>query len=396
MSKKSNINNAELRGLTGLFKDATIHVTNLVEEMNYRMVHPPFLVSTPLQHLITGISGIAYHNVRFATKLISRGLDESLKQFNPLFGVDIPLEKKDAALGILNGVIGDYLDKSKNPLAIQMQFRRDGQVVSPSANPNVNGKILVLVHGLCMNDFLWRRNGHDHGEALEKELSKTAIYLRYNTGLHISTNGQKLNSILEELVQNWAVPVEEIVIVAHSMGGLVSRSAIYYGQKEAKNWTKYLKKTIFLGSPHHGAPLEQMGNYIDQIFDALPYLKPFARLAKIRSSGITDLRFGNLVDEDWNGADRFKKNVDERKPIPLAEQLDYYTIAATMGKEADDLGTRLLGDGLVRLESALGLHQNPDKNLKFKESNRYVVYESNHLDLLNSLEVYKQIKKWMS
>jgi hypothetical protein len=31
-------------------------------------------------------------------------------------------------------------------------------------------KLLVLVHGLCMNDLQWMRNRHDHGAALATDL----------------------------------------------------------------------------------------------------------------------------------------------------------------------------------------------------------------------------------
>lgn len=106
------------------------------------------------------------------------------------------------------------------------------------------------------------------------------------------------------------------------MGGLVSRSAIHYGQQQQKLWTKHLKKIIFLGTPHHGAPLEQAGNFLDVILEAIPYAKPFARLGKIRSAGVTDLRYGNLLDEDWQNNDRFKMQGDQRKNISLPEQVE--------------------------------------------------------------------------
>ncbi len=197
--------------------------------------------------------------------------------------------------------------------------------------------------------------------------------------------------MLEQLVCRWPVPVEEIVIVAHSMGGLVSRSAVHYGIKAKHTWTKRLKKMIFLGTPHHGAPLERAGNYIDLILEATPYAKPFARLGKIRSAGITDLRHGNLVDEDWEGMDRFESHRDQRTPVPLPHGIACYSIAATTGKENMDLA----GDGLVSLKSALGQHKKADKDLRFKSSRISIVYETNHMDLLNNPEVFNQIKTWL-
>jgi len=254
-----------------------------------------------------------------------------------------------------------------------------------------------MVHGSCMNDIQWTRKEHNHGKVLAKELHKTPIYLHYNSGRHISTNGQDFNKLLEELVLNWPVPVEELVIIAHSMGGLVSRSALHYGQQQQKSWTKHLKKIIFLGTPHHGAPLEQAGNYLDVVLEAIPYAKPFAPLGKIRSAGVTDLRYGNLVDEDWKNSSRFKMHGDKRQSVLLPEQVECYSIAGIAGKETESASasSQLLGDKMVGVKSALGQHQDPAKNLRFKKGNTWVAYENTHLDLLSNFKTYERIKTWI-
>ena len=252
-----------------------------------------------------------------------------------------------------------------------------------------------MVHGLCMNDLQWNHNQHNHGELLAQELGLTPIYLQYNGGLHISENGQNFNAILEELLNVWPVAVEEFIIVAHSMGGLVSRSAFHYGKKGKKNWTKHLKKMVFLGSPHHGAPLERIGNYIDHIFEFISYVKPFTRLSKMRSSGITDLRFGSLLEEDWKELDRFKNHPKGRKHVALPKNVSSYAIAACIEKEENNLKARMIGDGLVQLKSALGQHQNSNQTLDFKESNTYIIYETSHMELLSSMKVYSKLKMWL-
>jgi pimeloyl-ACP methyl ester carboxylesterase len=246
-----------------------------------------------------------------------------------------------------------------------------------------------------MNDIQWTRKEHNHGNIIAKELNKTPIYLNYNSGRHISTNGKNLNDCLEELVKNWPVPIEELVIIAHSMGGLVARSALYYGGQEQKNWTKHLKKIVFLGTPHHGSHVERKGNYLDIILEAIPYVKPFARLGKIRSAGVTDLRYGNLVDEDWQDNDRFERKADQRQHIPLPNQIEFYSIAAVIGKKTTTVSAKILGDTLVDVKSALGQHKNPDKNLLFKKENSWIVYENNHLDLLSNPKIMEKIKEWL-
>jgi len=392
---------SDLQGIARLITDATLGITNLVEAMHKRIVHPPFLPSTQIQYLITNIAGIAYNNIRWSTKFIGNGLDKALERFASVIGEIETTDKREALRSVLNGVIGDYLEETENPLQIDMQFRHQGKAISidnknlEKVYPAINGKILLLVHGSCMNDIQWTRKDHNHGTKLAKELEKTPIYLHYNSGLHISSNGQYLNDLLEKLVLNWPVPVEELTILAHSMGGLVARSALYYGQQQEKSWTKDLKKIIFLGTPHHGSSLEKIGNYLDAVLEAVPYAKPFARLGKIRSAGVTDLRYGNLLDEDWQNNDRFEIKSDNRQSLPLPNEIDCYCVAAVVGKATKSNSSRLLGDNLVGLKSALGKHKNPDKTLNFKKENIWIAYENNHMDLLSNPIIYTKLKKWM-
>ena len=400
MSNKKNTS-SELQGLTRLITDATIGITDLVEAVHRRVVHPSFLPSTPIQHLITKIAGLTYKNIRWSARFIGSGTDKALEQLASVLGETEATDEREAIRSVLNGVIGDYLEKNENPLKITMQFRHQGKAIPldskslDKAYPTINGKIILMVHGLCMNDIQWTRKEHNHGTVLAKELHKTPIYLHYNSGRHISTNGQDFNKLLEGLLRHWPVPVEELVIIAHSMGGLVSRSALHYGQQQKKSWTKYLKKIIFLGTPHHGAPLEQAGNYLDVALEAIPYAKPFARLGKIRSAGVTDLRYGNLLDEDWQDNDRFKMQGDQRRHISLPEQVECYSIAGIVGEETGSVSPQLLGDTMVGVKSALGQHKIPAKNLQFKKENTSIAYGNAHLDLLNNPQIYSRIKTWI-
>ncbi|MFB0907634.1 MAG: hypothetical protein QMB03_05025 [Spirosomataceae bacterium] len=390
-----------MQGLSQLITDATIGITDLVEAMHRRVVHPPFLPSTPVQDLITAIAGITYNNVKWSTRVIGGGLDKALGKLTPVLGSLKSTDEGEVLRSVLNGLVGDYLEEKENPLQITMQFKYQAKAILlereslEAAYPNISGKILVLVHGSCMNDIQWTRKDHNHGVALANESGKTPIYLHYNSGRHISTNGQDFNELLEELVLHWPVPVQELIIIGHSMGGLVTRSALYYGQQQQKTWTKHLKKIVFLGTPHHGAPLERTGNYLDGILESIAYAQPFARLGKVRSGGITDLRYGNLVDEDWQGSDRFEIKADQRQHVPLPKRISCYNIAAVIGQEADIVSPVVIGDSMVDIKSALGQHENPAKQLQFKKKNTWIAYGVSHLGLLNNAEVYAKIKAFL-
>jgi pimeloyl-ACP methyl ester carboxylesterase len=260
----------------------------------------------------------------------------------------------------------------------------------------VTGKVVVLAHGLCMNDRQWLRKGHDHGAALARDLGYTPLHLHYNSGLHISTNGRIFADLLETTLADWPAPLEELVIIGHSMGGLVARSACHYGALAGYRWPGALRKLVFLGTPHHGSPLERSGNWIDIGLGAFSYTAPLALVGKLRSAGITDLRHGSLLDEDWVDQDRFAHNHDVRRPLPLPKDVHCYTMAAALDEENVGYLRSLLGDGLVPVASAHGHHDLEEHHLNIPAADRWTGYGMHHLELLSRPEVYAQLRTWLS
>ncbi|MGE5102666.1 MAG: hypothetical protein ACM3SX_21975 [Deltaproteobacteria bacterium] len=100
------------------------------------------------------------------------------------------------------------------------------------------------------------------------------------------------------------------------------------------------------------------------------------------------------MDEDWKKRHRFERSGDLRLPMPLLEGVACYVVAPSTGKNAGDLGDRLLGDGMVPLASALGRHASQRLALTFDESRQWVAYCANRLALPSRPEVYAQIKRW--
>jgi len=402
MTRKIHIRPADIRGYSRLAIDATLGLTRLVETMHHNISRTPGIIGKHTQEPTKGITGLVYRTIQGATRLVGSGIDALLAQLIPLLDQESAASSntREAVLAALNGVLGDHLAASANPLAIPMQLRRDGHPLVLTAEalaasiPNAGGRILLLVHGLCMNDLQWQRKGHDHGEALAAAAGFTPLYLHYNSGQHVSTNGRAFAGMIETLVQAWPVPLEQLVIIGHSMGGLVARSAFHYGQLAAHAWPKHLRQLVFLGTPHHGAPFERGGNWITVILEASPYTAALARLAKIRSAGITDLRHGSILDEDWQHGDRFA-HARKRKFVPLPEGVQCYALGVAIAKAAGNPGEPVLGDGLVPLRSALGQHADESLSLHFPESQQWVGYGMNHMDLLDSGEVYEQLRKWL-
>ena len=402
MINKHHAATSDMRGLGQLTIDAIAGVVDLVEAMHVTIGSVPGFRRAKQPTRTTGITGLVYRSINGVISLVGKGLDRLLATLNLSLGAASAWPGREPVLAALNGVLGDYLAASKNPLAIGMCLRRNGHILPmeskamAAAITDAGGKLVVLVHGLCMNELQWRRKGHDHGAALARDLGYTPVYLRYNSGLHVSANGRELAGLLDTLLRIWPAPVTQFAIIGHSLGGLIARSACHYGAGAGHDWPGRLDKLVFLGTPHQGAPLERGGNTVDLLLGISRYTAPFARLGKIRSAGITDLRYGNLVDSDWKGRDRFARTGDIRSAVPLPDGVQCFNIAATVGKRDGDFRGRLIGDGIVPLASALGRNRKPGLALAFAASNQWIGHGMNHLDLLGRRSVYTRIRRWLA
>jgi pimeloyl-ACP methyl ester carboxylesterase len=316
-------------------------------------------------------------------KAIQKGTLVSLEAFEMLF------EKRGRHLSLLNGVVGDMLDAQRSRLAIGMRLM--GEVRG--------GKLCILVHGLCDSEEIWRFPGNparDYGTLLQKDLGYVPLYLRYNSGLHISTNGRLLSQILSEICENNPGTIREIIFIGYSMGGLVVRSACHYGEAENAVWVKHVKKIFLLGTPHHGTDLEKLGHLVSVILKKVPniFTKAIAALGNRRSAGIKDLRFGYLLDEDWQEQDPDALWRDNRHPVPLLKGVDYYVITATLAKKSNNVFIQYFGDGLVSSRSAGGRSFMKSKAISFPPGHFKTLRGLFHMRLAHHDKVYRQIRKW--
>jgi len=389
----------DLRGASRMLVDAITGIIHVVEAMHTNIAQKPTrLAGAVVGAAVNGTTSAVYKTIRGVTRAVGGGIDLALGALAPALGHIESSPARESVIAALNGVLGDYLAEAGNPLAVTMRLRRDGKPVEltreglAAAIQTPSSKLLVLVHGLCRNDRCWQRDGHDHGAELARDLSYTTAYLNYNTGLHISTNGRELAQMLEALVAAWPAPLEEVSIVGHSMGGLVARSACHHALAANHAWCRKLRNLVFLGTPHHGVPLERAGHHVDLLLEKIPYSAPLALLGKVRSAGITDLRHGYVLDEDWKGHDRFASRAASRHPLPLPKGIKCYTIAAAIGTASTPRWDQVIGDELVPVQSALGQHPDARLELTFPRSRQWTVRGVSHLGLLDRGQVYKRIR----
>lgn len=303
-----------------------------------------------------------------------------------------------AVLAVLNAVTGDRLGPDLAPLAIRMAVRVDGSDVELApqqvrdAFGDATPKLAVFLHGLAETENSWLRQAsrsEPYGRRLQTEFGYTPVYIRYNTGRHVSDSGHDLARLLDELTAAWPGQVLQILLVGHSLGGLVIRSACHYGSEASAPWVERVRHVFYLGSPHLGAPLARVAGLAGWALSQLAETRPFADLLT-GSSAIKDLRHGYILD-DWAACDPDGCTHNHRSEVPLLPGASHYAISAVISADPESpLGT-LVGDLLVQPASAHG-RRGPRQHIPFsvEESRRHG--GMNHFDLLNHPDVWESMR----
>lgn len=315
------------------------------------------------------------------------------------------------ALAVLNGAHGDLVQRAAPGLDVGTTVRVDGRAVPPdptalrAAFPDATGRIAVFLHGLTESEDSWGYGALKHhgrpdvtyGSLLRADLGLTPVYLRYNTGLHISENGRSLSALLSALVDAWPADVQDLVLIGHSMGGLVARSALHHasgGTPGAHRWTHLVRDTITLGSPHLGAPLERGVHRLALRLARLPETRPLAQVLALRSVGIKDLRHGSVVEADWTGRDLDAGEPVAPTRVPLHDGARHFVVLATLSRNPAGAVADLVGDLLVTPRSAVG-DTGDHERLAFPADHVLRLGGLHHFDLLDHPEVYAQLRRWL-
>lgn len=338
-------------------------------------------VTAPLGGPPHGPADLVYGLVRGSLDAVAGGLAGAGRL------LPAPDDEDDRVLTVraaLNGVFGDRLVALDNPLALDMQLLRP----QPRDDAALD---LLFIHGLCMHDRQWRAGAHpSFCERAAEHLAAEAVYLRYNTGRHISENARDLAALLE--ARHAMAADRRLVIIGHSMGGLLARAALEIARTEGQSWPRRLDALVALGSPHQGAGLEQLGNFANRQLRLLPWSAPFTRLGNLRSAGIRDLRWGNLRDGDWIGHDDIEHTADLRDPVPVPAGIRHLLIAATRTPtDHPEQEPALAGDLLVAVDSALARGYPGTEAV-----DRLIVPSLDHMGLLWDGRVYDALWHWLA
>ena len=334
-------------------------------------------------------------------------------------------KKLDLALAVLNGAVGDHLARTGNGLATEMTLvsgRRPLPLEREAlrrALPSPTGRVALLLHGLMSSEDIWlHHDGPDYGALLQRDLGITPLYLRYNSGLAIADNGALLDALLEKLMTVYPGVIDELIPIGYSMGGLVVRSACQVATSRAASesastskatsrgmsmststsapgaWLPRVRRALYVGTPHQGAPMERAGRVIAKILRAVPdpYTQLAAQLAHLRSDGIKDLGDADLRHQDRAaGLPRIGLR-DPRHPVPLLPQIQHYLVAGSLSK--DPWLAALFGDSIVPLRSASDGAVVDAPSFALPPDHARIVSGVSHLDLAHSKAVYQHLRDW--
>ncbi len=397
------------RTLDGAAQVAVIgltQVTEAVQAVHRAIAAIPFSMLGPLP----GARGTAFTHdtiadgVYDAVRIVTRGVGEGARRIiralpaEYLPDPEAPAPWQGQAISALNGAFGDRLAEHGSPLTLGMTFVHHGRALPldaaawATAHPQATGKVAVFVHGLCCNESVWdlhraHHDGQNYAERLSREGGFTPLFVRYNSGLGIADNGATLSQLLDGLMEVYPRRIQHLVLIGHSMGGLVARSALAQAMDDDAAWLKPTRHLFCLGAPHLGAPLEGWAWHAARLLDRLPFTAPFGGWLKARSVGIKQLRHGHLRLTDGVNEDLDSVFGSAAGPCPRPANVRLGFIGSSLGANPDALIARWFGDGLVRLASAHAA--------LIGEADRASFSGLHHLQLSNDRRVCDQLIAWL-
>jgi hypothetical protein len=131
-------------------------------------------------------------------------------------------------------------------------------------------------------------------------------------------------------------------------------------------------------------------------------MKLAEKTANLRSAGIKDLRYGYILDEDWQTNNEYDDNVEDdsflkqntKKRAHFVDSIAYYVVTGTVTANPRHLLSQWIGDALVQKASAEGRSDNEDHHLNFNPENFCEFAGVGHIQLARDPAVYEQIKTW--
>jgi pimeloyl-ACP methyl ester carboxylesterase len=408
-SKVSQSAGQDWKGLGDLIDLATQRLTAPVEGIHDAIADRWFGVAgrrvAPARNAYRALTAPVFNSVRLTGSTLGTAVGlgaiafAGRKELRPLWRSPRGSEIQ----AFFNALWGDELERRNSSMSIEFGLRdAGGEPVGLDVDSlalafsEPSSRLVVLVHGLGETERCWQPQTSEEGSApgladLLISDSFTPLLVRYNTGRHVSDNGVALAALLSEITDTWPVPVEEIALVGHSMGGLVARSAVHAGQDAGQDWVSAAQHVVALGSPHLGSPVEKGANIAAWGLGLVPESRPLGEFINNRSVGIKDLRYGAVSEEDWLGFDPDELLNDFVVDLPPPQGVDQHFIAGVITPGPKHPIGALVGDLIVRVGSGTGR----GRRRRVDANDVHVVGGKRHPDLLHDAAVHGQVRAWL-
>ncbi len=375
------------RGLGDLIAITTDRLATPVEGMHRAIADRWFSLAgpkaEPARRMYDRLAASTYKTIRMggsaAGASIAVGADMASHRLplRPLWNTP----KGSYVQSIFNALWGDKFEDEQSTFRIELGLRDADGAPTPSdpssldrAFPRPKGRLVVMLHGLGETERCWLQKGNRSLPELLEADGFSVLLVRYNTGRPVSDSGLDLANLLEEILHTWPVPVEDLALVGHSIGGLVARSAVATAQAAGHAWVKLTHHLVAIGSPHLGTPIEKAVHLVSEGLDLFRETRPLGSFIGERSAGIKDLRFGPTSADDQTG------------------RIEQHFVAGSVTNKPGHPVAALVGDLVVRVSSATGRGW----QRQVQASDVVVMGGRHHATLVHDVEVHSKIRKWLT
>ena len=346
-----------------------------------------------------GHHGLVYGSIRGVTRLVGAGVDRALVQLAPLVPEDAPGPRRGGRARRAQRCPRRLSERDRKRARHSMELRQGGRTLEVDRRelrallPEAGRKLLLLVHGSCMNDRQWLGSATTTAPRSQRDLGYTPDLRPLQQRAARLDQRTRARRAARAAGGRLARPARRAGPHRPQHGRAGRAQRLPRGRGGGPRLAAELRALVCLGSPHHGAPLERGGSWLELLLGREPVQRAVRAPGKLRSAGVTDLRFGNVLDEHWARPRPLRAAGDARRGFPLPAGVACYAIA---GDHRTAPGRALPGDGLVPVDSALGRHRSPSSpGVSRSRISGSGVPGMSHLDLLHRAEVYAMLRGWL-
>ncbi|AXR67290.1 esterase/lipase family protein [Leptospira mayottensis] len=298
----------------------------------------------------------------------------------------------------VSSIVGESFAGLVTTSHIQASFRLEGkdagvQEILMDWKKSKLPRLILCIPGLFCDEGLWNAKGEIPLSDTMKKCGYYPIYLRFNPGIHLSTNAKLMLDLIETLLNSPEIKGDTLDVISYSQGGLIFRSALYQAKQKNSSFSDRIRHALVINSPDGGSYIEKIGFWLGLGAESLPIL-PVNILGFIgnqRSDAIKDLSHGIIREEDWVQNDQIKRYVNDLYFKEL-DEVNATQIYSLVTKE-ESKWSSWIGDGIVEKPSLTLLSDRVYRKKSDPESRVNCLLETSHYQVITHPETHKILRR---